>query len=128
MDAVFHLSLEVPALQPSQDFFTGILAARVRHRDASGYVNLELAGVQLTLKEAPRSAAPADAMHFDINVDTAAFEAIVARAREHAPQAMIAEPRVVDPGTPHERRKLYLRCPAGYLLEIKAYARRGTVA
>lgn len=128
MDTEFHLSLEVPALKPSQDFFTGILAARVRHRDASGYVNLDLAGVQLTLKEAPGVTPPSDAIHFGINVDAATFEAIVARVREHAPQALVAEPHVADAGTPRERRKLYLRCPAGYLLEIKGYAKREAAA
>ncbi|HEX7031150.1 MAG TPA: hypothetical protein VF254_11165 [Gammaproteobacteria bacterium] len=130
MDATFHLSLGVPELQPSMAFFTDILSAEVRHLDPSGYVNLELAGIQLTLKENPDAkpdSQPSE-LHFGINVDVDAFERILASVRRRAPGSLIAEPRVVDAGTPLERRKLYLRCPAGYLLEIKGFRKQGVAA
>lgn len=123
MEPEFHLSLDVPSLQPSLEFFTDVLSAKVRHRDPSGYVNLELARVQLTLKETPAAHRQAEAFHFGINVDVETFEAITARVRAHAPQALIGEPRIVDAGTPRERRKLHLRCPAGYLVEVKGFGK-----
>ncbi|HEX8172282.1 MAG TPA: VOC family protein [Thermoanaerobaculia bacterium] len=111
MQPSFHLSLPVPRIEESVDFFTSLLGATVTHRDAR-YVNLELCGVQLTLTigDAP----PPSELHFGVNLPLADFDALAARLQ--------IEPLVVDAGTPLERRKLYVRCPAGYRIEVKGYA------
>ena len=44
-------------------------------------------------------------------------ESIVALARGN----IVMEPKVVDTSTPLECRKMYLRCPTGYLIELKGY-------
>jgi len=36
---------------------------------------------------------------------------------------IVMPPTVTDAGTPRERRKMYVRCPSGHLVEIKGYAR-----
>lgn len=110
--SVFHLSLPVPDVERSVEFFAS-LGGAVTHRDPSGYVNLELAGVQLTLSRG--EPVLGDALHFGLNVERSELDAVAAR--------LSATIRVVDAGTPMERAKIYVRCPAGYLIELKAYRR-----
>ena len=112
MGAVFHLSLPVPDVDRSVEFFTS-LGGTVTHRDPSGYVNLDLAGVQLTLQ--PGVPVSNDVFHFGLNVERSELDAIAAR--------LSATVLVVDEGTPMERAKIYVRCPAGYLIELKALKR-----
>lgn len=103
----FHLSLPVPAVDEEVAFLER-LRARVTHRDPSGYVNLEWFGAQITLATGDLAAAD---FHFGVNVDEETFEEL----------ARVAGGRVktVDAGTAIERRKFYVRSPAGYLVEVK---------
>ena len=116
MAASFHLSLFVPDVERSAQFFTSILGGTVTHRDASGYVNVDLIGTQLTLQ--PGQAVP-DGFHFGLNVDRARFDAIAERLSSTDLAQVVVRPRVVDEGTALERVKMYVRCPAGYLVELK---------
>lgn len=118
MGATFHLSLDVRLLAESVAFYTRALAAVVVHRDPSGYVNLDVGGCQLTLKE-NAAAAPCEGMHLGVNLDLEAFDELAARLQADAGVNVVMPARVVDAGTPLERRKMYLRCPTGYLIEIK---------
>ena len=118
MGNAFHLSLDVRSLAESVAFYTQIPGACVTHRDASGYVNLDILGCQLTLRE-NASATPCDGMHLGVNLDLAAFDALAARLQANAELDIVMPPRVVDAGTPLERKKMYLRCPTGHLVEIK---------
>jgi extradiol dioxygenase family protein len=113
----FHLSIGVRSIEESVEFFTSMLDATVTHRDVSGYVNLDLYGTQITLKKSERSPDLAE-FHFGVNLEMRAFEAIAVRllASGHADSI-----RVVDANTPMERKKLYVRCPSGYLIELKGY-------
>lgn len=111
----FHLSLPVPDVAQSVAFFT-LLGATVTHRDPSGYVNLDLAGVQLTLSIGPPVVS--DELHFGLNVSRAELEGIAERL---AASGIVSPLRVVDGGTPMERTKMYVRCPAGYRIELKGY-------
>jgi extradiol dioxygenase family protein len=112
----FHLSLPVPDVDRSVEFFE-LLGGTVVHRDPSGYVNLDLCGVQVTLGTG--RAPTGDGLHFGVNVAAAQFDAIAARLLSSELAKVVKEPHVVDAGTPLERRKLYVRCPAGYLIELK---------
>lgn len=115
----FHLSLGVQSLEESIDFYVRVLHATVAHRDPSGYVNLELFGAQLTLQQTAETATPAD-FHFGFNLAMDEFdrlaENILASGYDVAMQ-----PKVVDSGTQLERKKMYVRCPSGYLIELKGY-------
>ena len=115
----FHLSLPVPDVDRSAEFFTTVLGGTVTHRDASGYVNVELSGVQLTLTRG--ATAPSDQLHFGVNVSRSQFDAMAERIASTKLAEIVAHPRVVDEGTPMERTKMYVRCPAGYLIELKGY-------
>ena len=116
----FHLSLPVPELRASVTFFSSVLAAEVTHVDASGYyVNLDLAGVQLTLTLARRPHEAPSELHFGINFNIPDFRSIEARVKTLAPDSIEQHAHVVDAGTPRERHKMYLRCPAGSRIEIK---------
>ena len=118
MQPPVHLSLAVPDIERSVEFFQ-LLGGAVTHRDPSGYVNLAVRGVQLTL--ASGNAATDAELHFGWNVTLAEFEAIAQRLLSSPHAQVIAPPRVVDAGTPLERTKMYVRCPAGYVIELKGY-------
>ena len=114
----FHLSLPVPHVDRSAEFFE-VLGGTVTHRDASGYVNLDVAGVQLTLT--PGEVVESAGLHFGLNLDRADFDAIAGRLAGSTLAEIVAPPHVVDENTPLERTKMYVRCPAGYLIELKGY-------
>ncbi|MEA2465857.1 MAG: uncharacterized protein QOJ98_3604 [Acidobacteriota bacterium] len=115
----FHLSLGVHSLDESVDFYMRVLNATVTHRDASGYVNLELFGAQITLQRAAETAIPAD-FHFGFNLPMDEFERLADHILASGSEVAMG-PKVVDAGTPLERKKMYVRCPSGYLIELKGY-------
>lgn len=115
----FHLSLPVKNLEKSRTFFVDILRAAVVQEDARGYINLELHGTQLTLHEKPTMTAASTDMHFGINLPVEEFEEIVALVQAKAADCIKVKPTVVDAGTSRERHKMFLQCPAGYLIEVK---------
>ncbi|MDQ3282694.1 MAG: hypothetical protein M3Q69_14930 [Acidobacteriota bacterium] len=121
MTPVFHLSLPVRSVDESVAFFADLLGATVTHRDASGYVNLEWFGTQLTLAAGVDLPISGE-LHFGINVNLETFERMATAFAASAPNAIAMQPKVVDAGTPRERRKMYVRCPSGYLIELKAFA------
>jgi extradiol dioxygenase family protein len=115
----FHLSLAVQSMEESIDFYVRVLNATVAHRDPSGYVNLELFGAQLTLQPGAETVIPPD-FHFGFNLAMDEFE----RLSDHILASgydVAVQPKVVDAGTPLERKKMYVRCPSGYLIELKGY-------
>lgn len=119
MNMPFHLSLPVHSLEESVGFFERALEAVVSHRDASGYVNLDVPGCRLTLHENPGAVVDMPGLHFGINLGLDAFLVRAALLQSLLPHAIVAPVQVRDAGTPQERRKLLLRCPSGYLIEIK---------
>ena len=119
MRAAFHLSLPVPELKRSLEFFTALLGGTVTHRDP-GYVNIELCGIQLTLS--PGSSATSESgFHLGLNVPMSQFAVLAPRLLSSPLAQVVSHPRTVDAGTPMERTKMYVRCPAGYLIELKGY-------
>lgn len=104
------MSLPVHSVEASVDFYTHILGATITHRDASGYVNLDFHGTQLTLHPGTPVELPRD-FHFGVNLGVEEFDRLAARIG--------AEVKVADAGTAMERKKVYVRCPSGYVIEIK---------
>jgi extradiol dioxygenase family protein len=117
----FHLSIGVRSLKESLDFFVGTLKSVVLHRDPSGYVNIDMFGSQITLKENPNIDPQLPDFHFGVNLSLEEFNALSEYIFDKNPAAVWAKPKVIDSGTPQERKKMYLKCPTGYLVELKGY-------
>ncbi|MCB0356819.1 MAG: hypothetical protein KDD40_07415 [Bdellovibrionales bacterium] len=49
------------------------------------------------------------------------FDDLSEKVMAKAPDRVYMKPKVVDGGTPMERKKMYLKCPTGYLVELKGY-------
>ena len=120
MTPTFHLSLGVRSVEESVDFYVRVLNATVSHRDPTNYVNLELFGAQLTLQPGTEASIPAD-FHFGFNLPMQEFERLAEQILASGYPDIAMKPKVVDAGTPLERKKMYVRCPSGYLIELKGY-------
>ena len=84
-------------------------------------VNVDFFGAELTLKPNPNANSDIPDFHFGMNFGIDEFDLLAARIlREHKPFVAM-EPKTLDAGTPLERKKMYLKCPTGYLVELKGY-------
>lgn len=121
MNAPFHLSIGVNSIEDSVTFFENILTSKVLHRDPSGYVNIDFFGSQVTLKSIPNIKPELEELHFGVNLSLIEFDKLAKKILTSEYKNIIMEPTVVDAGTPMERKKMYVKCPTGYLFEIKGY-------
>lgn len=117
----FHLSIGVRSMEASVDFFVRVLRARVQHRDPLGYLNVDFYGTQITLKSNPSVVPELPDFHFGMNLSLPEFELLANNIQREANGAIVMSPTVVEPNTKMERRKMYVKCPTGYLIEIKGY-------
>lgn len=117
--AQFHLSIAVHSVDESLRFFEDVLQASVRHTDPTGYVNIDLFGSQITLKPYPGIDPALPELHFGINLGLEEFDALSQHIIASGYEPIVMQPTVVDAGTAMERKKMYVRCPTGYLIEIK---------
>ena len=121
MTPSFHLSIGVKSIEESVDFFTKILKAKVLHRDASGYVNIDFFGSQITLKQNADIVPQLPDFHFGVSLSFDEFDSLTRDILKNGRQFISMEPEVWDSGTELERKKMYLKCPTGYLVELKGY-------
>lgn len=121
MSATFHLSIGVKSIEESVEFFVDVMSGRVAHRDHSGYVNIELLGAQITLKPNPDIKPDLADFHFGFNLKLEDFDKLVVNILARGRHRVVMEPKLVDANTILERKKMYLRCPTGYLIELKGY-------
>lgn len=121
MKQEFHLSIGVNSIDESVDFFENVLKANVIHRDPSGYVNIDFYGSQITLKGRPDIDPYLPDFHFGVNLDLANFDHLAKSIQESGYKGTVTQPQIIDVGTPMERKKMYVKCPTGYLIEIKGY-------
>ena len=121
MKTCFHLSIGVRSIEESVDFFVGVMKGTVQHRDPSGYVNIDLFGSQITLKQNSDITPNLADFHFGINLSIEDFDSLSKHILECKYRNFIMKPKVVDANTPMERKKMYLKCPTGYLIELKGY-------
>jgi extradiol dioxygenase family protein len=108
-------------VESSVDFFVGILRGKVLHRDPSGYVNIDFYGSQITLKPNKSIVPELPDLHFGVNLNLEEFDSLSKYILESGYDSIIMKPKIVDAETSMERKKMYLRCPTGYLIEIKGY-------
>lgn len=120
MESTFHLSIGVNSFKEEVGFFTALLGAVVTHEDPN-YVNLDVFGAQITLKEIPGIKPVLSEFHFGFNLTLKAFDDIAASILKCNSVHVVAQPTVVDANTPMERKKMYLKSPTGYLVELKGY-------
>ena len=121
MNPVFHLSIGVHSIGDSTKFFVDVLGGKILYKDPTGYVNLDVFGVQITLRESPGINPDSSELHFGFNLSHENFNRMAESIRKHHPSCVFAEPTLVDPNTPLERKKMVLKCPTGYLVELKGY-------
>ena len=121
MHPSFHLSIGVKSIKESVEFFITVVGAKVLHRDPSGYVNIDLFGTQVTLKENSAIVPDFPDFHFGVNLSLIEFNRLSERVLEYGSKYVAMAPKVVDVGTELERMKMYLKCPTGYLIEFKGY-------
>lgn len=121
LERPFHLSIGVSSIEDSVNFFENILKSEVLHRDPSGYVNIDFYGSQVTLKEIPNIKPELPELHFGVNLSLVEFDRLAAHIHQSGYYNKMTKPEIVDQGTPMERKKMYVKCPTGYLFEIKGY-------
>lgn len=121
MKPYFHLSIGVRSLEETIDFYTRVLKASIQHRDPSGYVNIDFFGTQITLKESSNINSDLPEFHFGINLGYVEFDELAENIITQNNQCVMMQPKMVDVGTPLERKKMYVKCPSGYLIELKGY-------
>jgi extradiol dioxygenase family protein len=121
MKPEFHLSIGVKSIEDSLDFFTRVLSAKVLHRDPSGYVNIDFFGSQITLKQNATVIPDLPDFHFGVNLSLSEFDQLAENILKNGRDHVAMEPEVWEAGTPMERKKMYLKCPTGYLVELKGY-------
>lgn len=117
----FHLSLGVKSIEDSVSFFTKLLRAKVLHRDPSGYVNIDLFGSQITLKNNSEINPELPDFHFGVNLSLQEFNELSVHILTNGREFVHMEPEVWEAGTQMERKKMYLKCPTGYFVELKGY-------
>lgn len=115
----FHLSIGVKSLEESANFFESVLGAQITHDDV--YVNLSLYGNQITLKSNPNIATALPDFHFGINLSIDEFRLLEKKISKYHSEWIHSPLETADQGTEMERQKMYLRCPSGYLIELKGY-------
>lgn len=120
MNDPFHLSIGVKSIKDSIQFFTEVLSGTITHEESS-YVNLDLFGHQITLKSNKDIRADLPDFHFGFNMKLEKFNQIAEQISKYYDQYIYMKPKVVDAGTSMERKKMYLKCPTGYLVELKGY-------
>ncbi len=121
MSTTFHVSIGVASIEKSLNFFVGILKGTVLHKDPSGYVNIDLYGCKVTLKQNDGINPNFPDFHFGVNMELSAFDRLADSIAKSGYDQIVMSPKIVDEGTPIERKKMYLKCPTGYLVELKGY-------
>ena len=120
MSKTIHLSIGVHSISDSVNFFTTTLNGRITHQEET-YTNIDLFGLQLTLKPGMKVTAGLTDFHFGFNMSLTEFDEFAEKIVSEHSQFVQMEPQVVDGGTPMERKKMYLKSPSGYLIELKGY-------
>lgn len=123
LDGQFHLSIGVKDLDASKEFYRDVLGAEITHEGE--YINLDLYGTQITLKNNPNINVDLPDLHFGVNLSLATFTDLAKKISQEHAQWVHAPLHIVDEGTEMERQKIYLKCPSGYLIELKGYGRAG---
>jgi extradiol dioxygenase family protein len=120
MNTPFHLSIGVSSIGDSVNFFTEVLNGKVTHNEPA-YVNLELFGHQITLKPNETISPDRPDFHFGFNMTLMEFDRTAETVTTKFAKFVHMKPKVVDSGTSMERKKMYLKSPTGYLVELKGY-------
>ena len=130
----FHLAVAVDDLSAAEAFYAGILQCRIG-RSSARWIDFDLMGHQLTVHllapAADAGASPVDGAeipvpHFGVILGWAQWEALATRLRS-CRVTFALEPVVRFRGAPGEQATLFLRDPAGNMLEFKAFRDPGQV-
>ncbi|MEM7645501.1 MAG: VOC family protein [Pseudomonadota bacterium] len=117
----FHLSIGANSLEESTQFFQDVLGGRVTVREKDNGANVDVLGSQIFLKNHPGIKPSLPDFHFGFNLGIDDFEKLAQKIMVNHPHVVTMEPKVIDAGTELERKKMYLKSPSGYVIEIKGY-------
>ena len=110
------------SIDDSVKFFEDVLKSKVVHRDPGGsYVNIDFFGNQVSLKPIADIDPVMRELHFGVNLDLQEFEQLSKHILASGYEGILAEPKIVDKNSDIERQKMYVKCPTGYIFEIKGY-------
>ena len=118
----FHLSIGVKSLKESAHFFEHVLGAKITYGDFTDFININLFGNQLSLNKNPNINPNLVDFHFGINLPLKEFQNLEQDISKHHSKWIHSPLTVVDEGTEMERQKIDLKCPSGYLIQIKGYS------
>lgn len=104
MKSEFHLSIGVHSFFDEIHFFTSLLGGKVTHEE-TGYVNLDVFGAQITLKEVAGIKVELPELHFGFNLNLENFNELADSIMKMRSPNVVAPPTVVDAGTAIERKK-----------------------
>ena len=84
-------------------------------------MNIDLFGSQITLKHNPNINPNLPDFHFGINLSLEEFNELSMYILKNCDRYVALKPEVWEEGTYMERKKMYLKCPTGYVVELKGY-------
>lgn len=128
----FHLAIPVDDLDRAREFYCGLLGCATG-RDDERWLDLDFFGHQVTLHLAQRPADAGETLvdgdrvpvpHFGAVLEPGRWRELSARLESAGVDFLLA-PRVRFAGLPGEQSTLFLRDPAGNVLELKSFADRG---
>lgn len=117
----FHLSIGTRSLKESAEFFENVLGGKVTFREKDNGANVDVFGSQIFLKSNPDINPSLPNFHFGFNLSINEFEDLAKKILANFADTVVMAPKVVDEGTPLERKKMYLKSPTGYMIEIKGF-------
>lgn len=127
----FHLAFPVDDLEAARHFYAGVLGCAVG-READDWIDFDFAGHQIVAHKVAAEALPPrqpcnavdgqqiPAFHFGLVLAWDAFEPLARQLRE-AGVAFMIEPTVRFAGRIGEQATMFVRDPAGNVLEFKAF-------
>ena len=121
MQPILHLSIPVRDLDEAREFYVHTLGCQPA-RARAGFTDVWFYGMQVTLQDRPREAAPAGggSRHFGVTLGRVDFEAMVARLGSHGVDWVVPV-STDDTGLPTEQTKGKIADPSGNVIELKTY-------
>lgn len=127
----FHLAFPVDDLEAARGFYAGVLHCPLG-RESDDWIDFDLCGHQIVAHKVPAEALRTQqasnqvdgqmvpAFHFGLVLPWEAFEPMAQRLRD-AGIGFLIEPQVRFAGRVGEQKTLFVRDPAGNVLEFKAF-------
>jgi len=119
MNNPFHLSIVVPALRVTEDFYVNFLVCK-KGRDEGQWIDIIFFGHQLTIHQETESMKAHPIDHFGVILEREEWLSISQKAKiENVPFILFPTEKINDDKS--ESGKFIIKDPAGNLIEFKFY-------